>query len=61
MAEEKNNFNSIIEHVESKFVSIYVNDFTAASAAITVVLGGSAGSTYLYHDQATNSIGAVRL
>jgi hypothetical protein len=36
-------------------------DFTAASAAITLALGGSAGSTYLYHDQATNSIGAVRL
>ncbi len=36
-------------------------DHTAASAAITVLLGGSAGSTYLYHNQATNSIGAVRL
>ena len=36
-------------------------DYTAASAAITVVLGGTAGCTYLYHDQATNSIGAVRL
>jgi hypothetical protein len=33
----------------------------AAVAAITVVLGGSAGSTYLYHNQATDSIGAVRL
>lgn len=38
----------------------YAN-FAAASAAITVGLGASAGSTYLYHDQATNSIGAVRL
>jgi hypothetical protein len=36
-------------------------DFTAASAAITVGLGATAGCTYLYHDQATNSIGAVRL
>ena len=38
----------------------YAN-FAAASAAITVLLGASPGSTYLYHDQATNSIGAVRL
>jgi hypothetical protein len=38
----------------------YAN-YATASAAITVVLGGSAGCTYLYHDQATNSIGAVRL
>jgi hypothetical protein len=36
-------------------------DYTAASAAITVGAGGTAGCTYLYHDQATNSIGAVRL
>lgn len=36
-------------------------DHTAAAAAITVILGASAGSTYLYHNQATNSIGAVRL
>jgi hypothetical protein len=36
-------------------------DHTAAAAAITVLLGASAGSTYLYHNQATNSIGAVRL
>lgn len=36
-------------------------DFTAASAAITTALGGATGSTYLYHDQTTNSIGAVRL
>jgi hypothetical protein len=34
---------------------------TAAVAAITVLLGASANSTYLYHNQATNSIGAVRL
>ena len=38
----------------------YAN-FAAASAAITVGLGATAGCTYLYHDQATNSIGAVRL
>jgi hypothetical protein len=36
-------------------------DHTAAAAAITVLLGASANSTYLYHNQATNSIGAVRL
>lgn len=36
-------------------------DYAAASAAITVLLGATAGCTYLYHDQATNSIGAVRL
>jgi len=36
-------------------------DHTAAAAAITVALGASAGSTYLYHNQATDSIGAVRL
>ena len=36
-------------------------DHTAAAAAITVALGASAGDTYLYHNQATNSIGAVRL
>ena len=36
-------------------------DHAAAAAAITVLLGASAGSTYLYHNQATNSIGAVRL
>lgn len=34
-------------------------DFTAASAAITPT--GIAGNTYLYHDQTTNAIGAVRL
>jgi hypothetical protein len=33
----------------------------AAALAITVALGGSAGSTYLYDNQATNSIGSVRL
>jgi hypothetical protein len=33
----------------------------AAALALTVVNGASAGSTYLYHNQATNSIGAVRL
>lgn len=36
-------------------------DHAAASAAITVLLGASAGCTYLYHNQATDSIGAVRL
>lgn len=38
----------------------YAN-YAAASAAITVLLGATANCTYLYHDQATNSIGAVRL
>jgi hypothetical protein len=36
-------------------------DHTAAAAAITVIAGASIGCTYLYHNQATNSIGAVRL
>ena len=36
-------------------------DYAAASAAITTGAGGTVGCTYLYHDQATNSIGAVRL
>jgi hypothetical protein len=36
-------------------------DHTAAAAAITVLLGASANCTYLYHNQATNSIGAVKL
>jgi hypothetical protein len=36
-------------------------DHAAAAAAITVLLGASAGSTYLYHNQDTDSIGAVRL
>ena len=36
-------------------------DFAAASAAINVGTGASSGSTYLYHDQTTNSIGAVRI
>jgi len=35
-------------------------DYTAASAAITVIAGATTG-TYLYHDQTTNSIGAVRI
>jgi len=38
----------------------YVNH-TAAAAAITTGAGGIIGNTYLYHNQATNSIGAVRL
>lgn len=38
----------------------YAN-YAAAAAAITTGAGGTAGCTYLYHDQATNSIGAVRL
>ena len=49
-------------------MTIFANDcmpsytnYAAASAAITVLLGASSGCTYLYHDQATNSIGAVRL
>jgi len=36
-------------------------DFAAASAAINIGTGASSGSTYLYHDQTTNSIGAVRI
>ena len=36
-------------------------DHTAAALAITVLLGATPGCTYLYHNQATNSIGAVRL
>lgn len=36
-------------------------DFAAASAAINVGTGATTGSTYLYHDQTTNSIGAVRI
>jgi len=36
-------------------------DYATASASITVLLGAIAGNTYLYHDQTTNSIGAVRL
>jgi hypothetical protein len=34
-------------------------DYAAADAAISG--SGAAGNTYLYHDQTTNSIGAVRL
>lgn len=36
-------------------------DHAAAAAAITTGSGASAGNTYLYHNQATDSIGAVRL
>jgi hypothetical protein len=36
-------------------------DHAAAALAITVPLGAIAGNTYLYHNQATDSIGAVRL
>jgi hypothetical protein len=36
-------------------------DHAAAALAITVLLGATPGCTYLYHNQATNSIGAVRL
>lgn len=36
-------------------------DHAAAVLAITVPLGATPGCTYLYHNQATNSIGAVRL
>ncbi len=36
-------------------------DHLAAASAITTGSGASAGNTYLYHNQATNSIGAVRL
>jgi len=46
--------------VSNNALPTYAN-YAAASAAITVLLGGSANNTYFYHDQATNSIGAVRL
>jgi hypothetical protein len=36
-------------------------DHATAAAAITVPNGASANCTYLYHNQATNSIGAVKL
>jgi hypothetical protein len=36
-------------------------DYATASIAITVLNGAVANNTYLYHDQTTNSIGAVRL
>jgi len=36
-------------------------DYATASTAITIANGGSTNCTYLYHDQTTNSIGAVRL
>lgn len=36
-------------------------DFAAASAAINAGTGAGPGATYLYHDQTTNSIGAVRI
>ena len=36
-------------------------DHTAAVAGINLGAGAVAGNTYLYHNQATNSIGAVRL
>ena len=38
----------------------YLN-YAAASAAITVGAGASAGCTYLYYDQTTFSVGAVRI
>jgi len=38
----------------------YLN-FAVASASINIGTGASSGSTYLYHDQTTNSIGAVRI
>jgi len=38
----------------------YLN-FAAASAAINGGTGAGPGATYLYHDQTTNSIGAVRI
>jgi hypothetical protein len=36
-------------------------NYAAAAAAITVGLGAIVGNTYLYYDQTTKSIGAVRL
>jgi hypothetical protein len=38
----------------------YLN-YAAATAVINLGAGASSGSTYLYHDQTTNSIGAVRI
>jgi len=38
----------------------YLN-YAAASAAITIGAGASANCTYLYYDQTTHSIGAVRI
>jgi hypothetical protein len=38
----------------------YLN-YATASASITIGAGGVTGTTYLYYDQTTNSIGAVRL
>lgn len=46
--------------INNSFLPSYAN-FAAAAAAITVLNGAVINNTYLYHDQATNSIGAVRL
>lgn len=57
-----NTFNTLSgQFVISNYHLPSYADHTAAAAAITVALGATAGSTYIYHNQATNSIGAVRL
>ena len=54
-----NNTLSNVTVISNSELPSYV-DFTAASAALNVA-GATTGCTYLYHDQATNSIGAVRI
>jgi hypothetical protein len=46
--------------IDNDYLPSFANH-AAAAAAITVPLGAIAGNTYLYHNQATDSIGAVRL
>lgn len=46
--------------ISNAFLPSYLN-YAAASAAITVGAGASTGCTYLYYDQTTFSIGAVRI
>jgi len=46
--------------IDNDFLPSFANHAAAASA-ITTGSGASAGNTYLYHNQATDSIGAVRL
>jgi hypothetical protein len=60
-------FNGFIGNAISQSVIIsnaelpsYIS-YADAIAIISTGTGGVAGSTYLYHDQSTNSIGAVRL
>lgn len=58
-AAEGNDLSNVT--VFSNLVLPTYTNHTAAASAITVILGATAGCTYLYHNQATNSIGAVRL